>query len=341
MSKSVTNSKNKLKNDYAENSSPEISAERNKMSWKRYETNSTINSQLYSESDSDTDYFPQSDEDTDSSYICSTSEEETEDEEEVEIKLKDDHKIKTKRLNCGFMMFVFSIIVSLFLFNMYSGDTKRIFIPKGRSYYKKNLLQIKQNFPNQNSHLWKVINGPFLHHLTHTNNKRPAVIFLGHKNQKETVDCFSAKLANFYSSKCQNNQVVIDSIQIIASGNNLRETIENSIDKGACTIVLKDFDKIDPTSLLAFHHFSDDETQKYINVAFILTADVKNSFNDTDLLDKYKWQPNVSNFLTKLWEKMDPKVMKRDRIAALLSRVTDLVGIIAKENNLNHCFNKT
>ena len=225
---------------------------------------------------------------------------------------------------------VFITIAVFFLLISYSSYSP----PSRKAFYEK-ASQIKQNFPSQNPRLWKVINGPFLHHLTHTDHNKPAVIFLGHKNQKETVDCFSAKLSKLYALKCGNNPVEIDGNQPMKSQKSLRETVENATNNGACAILIRDFDKIHPSSLMAFYHFADSEL--FTNVAFILTANVEDSFNDDDVSDHYKWSQKVSNYFTNLWREIDPKVMTIDRIKALLSRVTDLMAIIAKENDLSHC----
>ena len=195
-----------------------------------------------------------------------------------------------------------------------------------------NLDELKVNFPGQNNRLWRILKSTVKEHHGLSNNKKPAVLFLGHKNQQETINSFSTELASMYSSKCKNNYIILDGVDFEKRGNNLRESIENAISSGACAILIKNFENIEPASLLAFHHFCDHKSAKYNDVFYIFTANLT-GLNEVDVNNHYKWHSAVSSFLIKSFKERNPEDMSMDRIKALISRVTDQVGIIVKEDN--------
>lgn len=200
---------------------------------------------------------------------------------------------------------------------------------KDQQVFIKGLEIMQREFKDQHIHLWKLAAAAFLDHYAGKDNFQAAVFFIAHsKNNSDVAQCISTKLALLYAHSSTEKMKFIDGGLYSLPGSKL--AIVNDvkvafINNGVSSLVVSNFHKIDPASTLAFHGLCD--SFDYANKAIIFTMEVSDKTFTTAKNSHSNWEMVINEEIGSLLK------MKRERLDALLSRITPLVGLVTTGTN--------
>ncbi|XP_039270101.2 torsin-1A-interacting protein 1-like [Styela clava] len=190
----------------------------------------------------------------------------------------------------------------------------------------------------QDKKLWRIVRSSMKEHIIDDNPSQPSVLMLlSTKESAESREELAKQIAEAYSIRCQNSDVITVRGSEYAGMNHdeAKEKVDDVITSGflanSCAVVISNFEKLPPATTKVFYQFCENDLAPFKKVAVIFTLEIEPG----------EWDPN-GTLLTpgvppepRLWDSIadaylyhsletrdDTGIMKKDMIGGLLSRIT-------------------
>ena len=202
--------------------------------------------------------------------------------------------------------------------------------------YELGLQRLEGSFKNQTPRFWKTLRNRGLAHLKRVQPTQPLVLMLVAPPSAHTlVNFFVKKLAKILDPEHENDLSVINGKDYISSvGDKAKEELDNTLKEtlqsGHRAAVVCDLQLLPAPSPVLFHSYCDDGNAPYKHVAILFT--VRLPHEPDPALDPVQREGLVEKFLSQVWS--DEQWHNKDAVAALLSRIADMVVVLNGEEDI-------
>nr|XP_039270101.1 torsin-1A-interacting protein 1-like [Styela clava] len=190
----------------------------------------------------------------------------------------------------------------------------------------------------QDKKLWRIVRSSMKEHIIDDNPSQPSVLMLlSTKESAESREELAKQIAEAYSIRCQNSDVIRVRGSEYAGMNHdeAKEKVDDVITSGflanSCAVVISNFEKLPPATTKVFYQFCENDLAPFKRVAVIFTLEIEPGEWDPNgtLLtpgvppEPRLWDSIADAFLYHSLESRDGTgIMKKDMIGGLLSRIT-------------------
>lgn len=194
------------------------------------------------------------------------------------------------------------------------------------------LEHVKAKYQTLDDTFWDVIAGSSWGHIQGNGTiKQPVVLLLVGQSKSSILDVVAKDVARLYSNvftMSDDSIIVIDGgWQAMKEGDQAKldmdNDLKNGFNDGRKVVLLRQFDKLPPCSIMLFHSYCDNENAPHKDAVIIFTVELETTVSST----AQGIEELVQEHLGSIWAQC-PEELLQDKIMAMHSRVSNNIAFV-------------